>query len=144
MAKQSNTVKSAANDFQSLFDPQNYHNVFKTVAEMNQRFTKVMIDAGERTTEITTKSAKEAFSNLRDMSQMREEPSDYAKAYGDFLQRQMDLMSRTSQSLVNVGQKASTATTELATEAGNKVAEKASANAERATDTATAAAKKAA
>ena len=144
MAKQTETLKSAATDMQSLFDPRAYQNLFKTVAEMNERFTGVMVEAGQRTTEITGETTREALSNLRDFSQVREEPADYAKAYSDFLQRQMELVSRTAQSFADLSQKTGTAATEMASDAGSKIADVASENAERATDKATSAAKKAA
>ena len=144
MAKQTANLKSAANDLTSLFDPRAYENLFRTVAEMNERFTGVMVDAGQRTTEITGETARETLSNLRDVASVREEPSDYAKAYGDFLQRQVELFTRTAQSFADVSQKTGTAATELASDAGSKMAEKASENAERAANTATSAAKKAA
>ena len=143
MAKQNDT-KSAANDVQSMFDPQNYQNVFKTFATMNERFTQMMVDAGERTTEISSETAKEAFSNLRDVAQVREEPAEYGQAYSDFLQKQMDLFSRTAQSLAEVSQNTGKDAAELASEAGSKIADTATENAERATDKATSAAKKAA
>ena len=143
MAKQNNT-KSAANDVQNLFDPQNYQNVFKTWANMNERFTQVMVDAGERTTEITSETAKEALSNLRDVSQVREEPAEYGKAYSEFMQRQMDLFTRTAQSLAEVSQTTSKDAAELASEAGSQMSDMATENAERAANTAGSAAKKAA
>lgn len=143
MAKQNNT-KAAANDIQSMFDPQHYQNVFKTWANMNERFTQVMVDAGERATEINTKTAKEAFSNLRDVGQVREEPAEYGQAYSTFFQKQMELFGHTAQSLAEVSQNTGKDAAELASEAGNQIADIATENAERATDKATSAAKKAA
>ena len=143
MAKQNNT-KSAVNDMQSMFDPQNYQNVFKTWANMNERFTQVMVDAGERATEINAATANEAFSNLRDVAQVREEPAEYGQAYSNFLQKQMDLFSRMAQSLAEVSQNTSKETAELASEAGSQITDTATENAERAANKAGSAAKKAA
>ena len=143
MAKQTNT-RTAVTDIQGLFDPKSYGSLFKTVAEMNERFAKVMVDAGERTTEITTATAKDTLSNLRDAAQVRKEPSDYAKAYGEFFQRQVELFTRTTQHLADVGQKTTTEATELANDAGTKMADSAKENVERIATTATSAAKKAA
>ena len=140
MAKQDTTTETS---MQSLFDPRSYNNFLRTFAEMNERFTSMMVDAGERTTEITTETAKEAFSNLRDMSQVREEPSDYAKAYSDFLQRQMQLASRTAQHLAEVTHQTAGEATQLASDAGKEMADKASDNVEKAADKATDAADKA-
>ena len=136
--------KSAANDIQNMFDPQNYQNVFKTWANMNERLTSIMVEAGERATEITSGTAKEAFSNLRDVAQVREEPTEYGQAYSNFVQKQMELFTRTAQSLVEVNQKTGNETAELASEAGNQLTEVVTENAERAADKAGSAAKKAA
>ena len=142
MAKQNQ--KSAANDIQNLFDPQNYQNVFKTWATTNERLTELMVGAGERTTDITSETAKEAFSNLRDVSQVRDEPAEYGQAYSDFVQKQMDLFMRAARSLAEVSQKPSTETAELASEAGEQITGTIAANTERATDKASSVVKKAA
>ena len=143
MAKQNN-IKSAANDVQGMFDPQNYQNVFKTWANMNERFTQVMVDACERSTEINTETAKETFSNLRDVAQVREEPAEYGQAYSNFMQKQVELFSRTVQSLAEVSQHTSKEAAELASETGSQISDMATENAERAADKAGSAAKKAA
>ena len=142
MAKQN--AKSAANDIQSLFDPQGYQNVFKTLAGMNERLTQVATEAGNRSTDIASETAKEAFSNLRDVAQVRDEPAEYGKAYSDFVQKQMDLFMRTAQSFADVSQKAGTETADLASKTGEEFGEKVSANVEGAADKAGSAAKKAA
>ena len=144
MTKQTANLKSAMTDVTSLFDPRAYQDLFRTVAEMNERFTGVMVEAGQRTTEITGETARETLSNLRDATAVRNEPSDYAKAYGDFLQRQVELFTRTAQSFADMSQKTGTAATEVASDAGSKMAEKVSETAEKAANTATSAAKKAA
>ena len=143
MAKQ-NKAESTANDIHSMFDPQNYQDVFKTWANMNQRLTNIMVDACERSTEINTETAKETFSNLRDAAQVREEPTEYGQAYSDFLQKQVELFSRTAQSLVEVSQNTGKEAAGLASEVGSKMGDVASENAERAADKAGSAAKKAA
>ena len=142
MAKQS--AKSARNDIQSLFDPQGYHTGFKTLASANERMTSIAIEAGTQSTDIASDAAKEAFSNIRDWAQVRDEPADYGKAYSDFAQKQMNLFMRTAQAYANVTQKAGSETTDLASKAGEEIANKAAANAEGAADEVSSAAKKAA
>ena len=142
MAKQN--AKSAANDLQSLFDPQGYQDVFKTWARFNERLTGVMVDAATKTTDIAHETTQELLSNVREMSQVRNEPAEYGKAYSDFVQKQMDLLSRTAQSYADVTQKSATEVTETVSEAGQQIGDKAAANAEGAADKAGSAAKKAA
>ncbi len=143
MAKQQN-AKSAANDIQSLFDPQGYQNVFKTWAGMGERLTRVAVEAGNRSADIASETTKEALANVREVTQVRDEAADYGKAYSDFAQKQMDLFMRTAQNFADVTQKAGQETAEQAQKAGEEVADKAAANAEGATQKAKSAADKAA
>ena len=142
MAKQN--AKSAATDIQNLFDPRGYQNVFKTWASMNERMANIAVEAGTRSTDIASETAKEAFGNIREVSQVRDEAADYGKAYSDFVQKQMDLFMRTAQNFADVTKQAGSETTELASKAGEEIANKAAANAEGAADKASSAAKKAA
>ncbi|QFU09330.1 Phasin protein [Rhodobacteraceae bacterium THAF1] len=142
MAKQSN--KAAANDMQSMFDPQNYQNVFKTWAEMNERVTTMMVEAGQRSVDIAHETANESFSNIRDVAQVREEPSEYSRVYSDFMQKQMELARRTIESFSAVSKQTAFEAAEVAQDAGKTMTDQASENAERATNKAESAAKKAA
>ena len=144
MATKQQNAKSAATDIQSLFDPQGYQDVFKTWASFNERLTGVMVDAATKTADIAHETTQEALGNVREVSQVRDEPADYGKAYTDFVQKQMDLVSRTAQSYADVSQKSATEVTETVSEAGQKIGDKATAKAEGAADKATSAAKKAA
>ena len=126
MAKQN--TKSAANDIQSLFDPKGYQDVFKTWAGTTERMTAIAVEAATRSTDIASDAAKETFSNLRDVTTVRDEAADYGKAYSDFVQKQLELTQRTAQSFVDVSQKAGTETTDLATKTGEEMADKVGAN----------------
>ena len=141
MAKQDQ--KSAANDMQSMFDPQNYQNVFKTWANMNERLTSIIVDAGQRSTEIVSEATHESLANLREMTQVRDEPAEYTQAYTDFVQKQMDLVMRSAQSMAEVSKTTGSKSAELASDAGETRSDKVSENVERATDKASAAADKA-
>lgn len=142
MAKQN--TKSATTDIHNLFDPQGYQDVFKTWAQTGERMMGIASESATRSTDIANETAKEAFSNLREVSQVREQPADYGKAYSDFAQKQMDLLMRTVQAMSDLGQKTGTETTELATKAGEDTRQKVAANVQGAADKATSAANKAA
>ncbi|MGI3212856.1 phasin family protein [Roseovarius tibetensis] len=142
MAKQN--TKSATNDIQSLFDPQGFQDIFKTLTSANERMTSIFIETATKSTDIAKDTAKEAFSNLREVTAVRDEPADYSKAYSDFMQKQMDLVMGTSKSLSEVTQKFGTEVTEVASKSGEDLSSKVTAKANEATDTAKNAAKKAA
>ena len=142
MAKQS--TKSAANDIQNLFDPQGYQDVFKTWADMNERMMSLGVEAGTRMTDIASETAKETFSNVRDLTQARDEPAAYGQAYVDFLQKQTELFTQTAQAYATETQKVGGETAELASKAGEDMTNKIAANTEGAVKTARSAANKAA
>ncbi|MEP3329844.1 YebC/PmpR family DNA-binding transcriptional regulator [Sedimentitalea sp.] len=99
MAKQNS--KSAANDIQNLFDPQGYQGVFKTWASMNERMASIAIDAGTRANDIASETTKEALSNMRDLTKVRDEVSEYGNAYKDFVKKQAELFTRAAQNYSN-------------------------------------------
>lgn len=142
MAKQNQ--KSAANDIQSMFDPQNHQNYFKTWADMNERLTSIMVDAGQRSTKITSETVDAALSNLREAAQVREEPAQYAQAYSNLVQKQMELAMYAMQSFGEVNKQTGTEAAELASEAGKTITDQATENTERLADKASSATKKAA
>ncbi|WP_138934956.1 phasin family protein [Roseovarius arcticus] len=134
-------TESAVNNIQSLFNPQGNQDAIKMMASMNERMTAIFVAAGTRSVEIMSKTAKEALSNLSEATQVRDDPSEYAKVYSDFAQKQMDLMTRAAQNVGEVTQQAGTETKELASEAGEDMSDKIAANAKEATDKITSAAK---
>jgi gas vesicle protein len=142
MAKQN--TKSATNDIQSLFDPKGYEDIFKTLASANERMTSIVFETATKSTDIASDTAKEAFSNLREATAVRDEPADYGKAYSDFVQKQMDLFMRTAQSFSGVTQEFGTETTEFASKTGEELSSKVTETANQAKDKATDAVKKAA
>ncbi len=133
MTKQN--TKSAVNDIQSLLNPQGEHNFIKMWASMNERMTAIMVEAGTRSIDIVSKTSKEALLNLREVTQVRDEQADYGKAYSDFAQKQMDLLTRIAQDVGDVTQKAGTETTELASKAGEELSDKVAANTKVAAET---------
>ena len=142
MTKQN--TKSAMADMQTLFDPKGYQDIFKTWTQNSERMMALTTDAASQSTDIASETAKEAFSNLREVTKVRNEPADYGKAYTDFVQKQMDLFMRTAKAMSDVSQKTGTEAGELATKAGEDLSQKVSANAQGAANKAASAASKAA
>ena len=127
-------TKSTVDQIQSLFNPQGNQDVLKTWARMNERMTAIFVEAGTRSIDIMSNTTKEALSNLGEATQVRDETADYAKAYSDLAQKQMDLLTRAAQNVGEVTQQAGTETKELASEAGKELSDKVAANVEDATD----------
>ena len=131
-------------DLQSLFDPRGYQDVFRTWARTNERLVSIMAAAGTRSTDIASDTTKESLANLREVTQLRDAPADYGKAYSDFVQEQMNLFLRGVQSFADVSQQAGRETGDLAAKAGEDIEKGVAANSESAASKAGSAAKKAA
>lgn len=127
-------TQTAANQIQSLFNMQGNQDVFKTWASMNERLTAIVAEAGTRSIDIMSTTAKEALSNLTEATQVREEMADYGKAYSDLAQKQMDLLKRSAQEIGEVTKEAGTETTELAKKAGEELSDNVAANVDGAAD----------
>ena len=111
---------------------------------MNERMVSLSVEAGTRVTDIASETAKDALSNLRELTQVRDEPAEYGKAYTDFAQKQAELFTRTVQAYANETQKVGSETAELASKAGEEITDKVAANADSAAQKARSAANKAA
>lgn len=135
------STKSAVNDIQSLFNRQGGQKVLKMWASMNERMTSLIVEAGTRSIDIMSNASKEALSNLRDATQVRDEPAEYGKAYSDFARKHMELLKRAAQDVGELTQKAGSATAELASKASEELSDKCTANAKETADTASVAKK---
>lgn len=145
MVKQTKqTVNTAATDLQTLFDPKGFQDAFMTWANANERMMSVAVEAGTRATDVSSEMAKEFYANVRELTQVRDEPAEYGKAYTDFVQKQAELFTRTAQSYGEMAQKAGSEATDLASKAGEEITNKVTANVESATQSVSAAANKAA
>lgn len=137
-------TKKTATDMQNLFDLQGYQDILKTMANMNERMASIAIQAGTRATDVASEAAKEAFSNARDLTQVRDEPAEYGKAFTDFAQKQTELFTRTVHAFATDMQKINSETSELASKAGEEITAKVTATAEGAAQKVNTAANKAA
>lgn len=127
-------TETAANQIQSLFSLPGSQDVLKTWASMNERLTAIVAEAGTRSIDVMSTTAKEALSNLTEATQVREELADYGRAYSDFAQKQMELLKRSAQEIGDVTKAAGTETTELAKKAGEELSDKVAENVDGAAD----------
>jgi hypothetical protein len=125
-------------------DASSMQNAFKTQAAMAEKFSKVALEAAEKSTEITSKWAKDALAKLGDVSKAKTEPADYTKAVTDFASAAAEMASEHLASFAEVAKKVQMETVELMLSAGKDFSEDASAAVKKATDEVSSVAKKAA
>ena len=65
-------------------DASAFQNAFKTQAAMGEKFTKVALEAADKSTEISSKWAKDTIAKLTETAKAKADPSEYSKAATDF------------------------------------------------------------
>jgi hypothetical protein len=125
-------------------DASSMQNAFKTQAAMAEKFSKVALEAAEKSTEITSKWAKDTLVKLSDISKAKTEPADYTKAATDFASAAAEMAAEHMASFAEVAKKVQMETVELMLSAGKDFSEDATAAVKKATDEVSSVAKKAA
>ena len=121
-----------------------YNDAFKTSAAMGEKFSKVALEAAEKSTEISSKWTKDTLAKLTDVAAVKDEPTDYTKAVSEFASAQAEMAAETLASFAEVAKKVQVETVELMMAAGKEASEEATAAVKKATAEVTTAAKKAA
>jgi hypothetical protein len=117
---------------------------FKTTASLNEKLSAVALDAAEKSADISSKWTKDTLAKVAEMSKVKEEPADYAKAITDFASAQAEVAAENMAAFAEIAKKVQTETVELMMSAGKNFQEDATAAVKKATTEATAAVKKAA
>jgi hypothetical protein len=125
-------------------DASSMQNAFKSQAAMAEKFSKVALEAAEKSTEITSKWAKDTLVKLSDISKAKTEPADYSKAATDFASAAAEMAAEHMASFAEVAKKVQMETVELMLSAGKDFSEDATAAVKKATDDVSSVAKKAA
>jgi hypothetical protein len=118
-------------------------NAFKTQAAFAEKFTKVAVEAAEKSTEISAKWTKDTLAKVADVAKAKTEPTDYTKAATDFASAAAEMAAEHMAAFAEVAKKVQMETVELMLAAGKDASEEATAAVKKATADVTTAAKKA-
>ena len=141
-----------ANDFTKVMqdmmakfpvDASAFQNAFKTQAAFGEKLSKVALEAAEKSTEISSKWAKETIAKLSGAAKAKTEPADYTKAATDFASAAAELAAENLAAFAEVAKKVQMETVELMLAAGKDASAEASAVVKKATEEVAAATKKA-
>lgn len=124
-------------------DTSAFQDAFKSTASLNEKFTKVALEAADKSAEISTKWTKETIAKLGNVSTAKAEPTDYTAAMTDFASAQAELAAENLAAFAEVAKKVQTETVELMMAAGKDLGEEAQTAVKKATDEVSKAAKKA-
>jgi len=108
-------------------------NAFKTQSAMAEKFSKVALEAAEKSTEVTAKWTKDTIAKLADASKAKAEPTDYAKAISDFTSAATEMTAENLASFAEIAKKVQMETVELMLAAGKDISEDATAAVKKAT-----------
>ena len=142
-----------ANDFTKVMqdmmakfpvDASAFQNAFKTQAAFGEKLSKVALEAAEKSTEISSKWAKDTISKLADASKAKAEPTEYTNAATDFASAAAEMAAENLAAFAEIAKKVQMETVELMLAAGKDASEEAQAAVKKATADATSAVKKAA
>ena len=133
-------------DFVSSFpvDASAMQNAFKTQAAFGEKLTAVALAAAEKSTEVSSKWAKDTIAKMAAASKAKAEPADYTKAVSDFATATAEMAAENLAAFAEIAKKVQMETVELMLAAGKDASEEATAAVKKATADVTAAAKKAA
>ena len=124
-------------------DTTSFQNAFKSQAAFGEKLTKVALEAAEKSTEISSKWAKDTIAKLTLASKAKAEPTDYTKAATDFASAAAEIAAENMAAFAEVAKKVQMETVELMLAAGKDFSEDATAAVKKATNEVTEAAKKA-
>ncbi len=144
MAKAQDFTKVVQDMMASLpMDASKFQDAFKAQAALGEKMTKVALDAAEKSTELSSKWAKDALTKVGTLAKTKEEPADYAKAVSDFASAAAEMAAENLAAFAEIAKKVQMETVELMLAAGKDASEEATAAVKKATEEVTAAAKKA-
>ena len=116
---------------------------FKSTATLNEKLSGVALTAAEKSAEISSKWTEDTLAKLSDMSKVKQEPADYAKAMTEFTSASAEVAAEHMAAFAEIAKKVQMDTVELMMAAGKDMSEEATAAVKKATADATAASKKA-
>ena len=124
-------------------DMKNMQDAFKTQAAMSEKMSKVVLEAAEKSAEVSSKWTKQALSKMGEISTVKGEPNDYAKAMTDFASASAEMASEHMAAYAEIAKRVQMDTVELMMAAGKDMSAEATAAMQKATADMTNAAKKA-
>lgn len=116
---------------------------FKSQATFADKMSKVVLEAAEKSTEISAGWTKSTIGKLGVVTNAKAEPTDYTKAMTDFASTQAEISSESMAAFAEVAKKVQMETVELMMAAGKDISEDATAAVKKATADVQTAAKKA-
>jgi len=146
MTKKTTDYSKMFQDMMTQFpvDMSAFDDMFKTQAQMGEKFSKVALGAAEKSAEVSTKWTKDMLAKVGDVTAAKDDPTAYSKAMADFASAQAETAAENLAAFAEIAKAVQTETVELMMAAGKDFGAEASAAMKKATEEVSKAAKKAA
>jgi hypothetical protein len=114
--------KTATTDYSKMFkdmmgafpmDMTAMQESFRTAATYGEKFSRVALEAAEKSNEISSKWTRDTLAKMADLSRFKEEPADYTKALTDFASAEVEMMAETASAFAEVAKTVQMETGEL-------------------------------
>ena len=117
---------------------------FKSYAAFGEKMSKVVLEAAEKSTEISSKWTTDTLHNMGQIASVKDEPTDYSKSLTDFASAQAEGTAETMAAYAEIAKKVQMETVELMLAAGKDAQQDATSAMKKATDVSATTAKRAA
>lgn len=124
-------------------DTKSMQDAFKSQAALAEKMSKVVLEAAEKSADLSSKWTKAALAKIGEVSTVKDEPADYTKAATDFASTSAELATENLAAFAEIAKRVQMDTVELMMAAGKDMSADATAAVQKATADVTAAAKKA-
>jgi nitrogenase molybdenum-iron protein alpha/beta subunit len=144
MAKKNDYAKMMQDMMGSFpMDMSAFEDAFKTQAALGEKFSKLALEAADKSVEVSTKWTKDTLAKVGDMTAAKTDATDYSSAMSDFASAQAEMAAEHMSAFAEIAKKVQTETVELMLNAGKDMSAEATAAVKKAQDEVTKAAKKA-
>ena len=144
MTKTANEYTKVVKDMMGAFpvDAAAFNDAFKNQASVADKMSKVVLDAAEKSTEISAGWAKASIGKFGNVTNAKEDPVDYSKAMAEFASAQAEMSAESLAAFAEVAKKVQMETVELMLAAGKDLGTDASKAVKKAAEEMSAAAEK--
>jgi len=123
-------------------DTKAMEDAFKTSADMSEKLSAVALEAAEKSSELSTAWTKDTLAKIAELTAVKDEPAEYAKAATDFMTAQSQAATENFATFAEIAKKVQMDAVELLMAAGKDLSEDVTAAAKKAQEDVAAAAKK--
>lgn len=103
-------------------DTSSFRDALRTQTALGEKLSRVALEAAERSTEVSSRWAKDTIARLGELSTAKDEPADYTKAMSDFATAAAELAAEHMAAYAEIAKKVQMETVDLMLTAGKDIA----------------------